>query len=87
MTVVIFLLTSAIIFFFVLRFVNRPIKKLIGRTRSIAKGDYESQMRITQNDELGQLGQAIDKMGYESIIAEVRGAHLARSSKKQGGAN
>jgi histidine kinase len=65
MTAVIFLLTSAIIFFFVLRFVNRPVKKLINRTRSIAKGDYESPARISQNDEMGQLGEAIDKMGYE----------------------
>jgi histidine kinase len=65
MTTAIFLLTSAIIFFFVLRFVNRPVKKLISRTRSIAKGDYESQVQISQKDEMGQLGEAIDKMGYE----------------------
>jgi len=65
MTFFVFLLTSMIIFFFVLRFVNRPVKKLIQRTRSIARGDYESQVQISQHDEMGQLGTAIDQMGRE----------------------
>ncbi len=65
MTAFVFLLTSMIIFFFVLRFVNRPVKKLIQRTRSIAKGDYDSKVQISQHDEMGQLGTAIDKMGRE----------------------
>ena len=65
MTFVVFLLTSMIIFFFVLRFVNRPVKKLIQRTQRIAKGDYEGSVQIAQHDEMGQLGTAIDKMGLE----------------------
>ena len=44
MSISVFLLTSTIIFFFVLRFVNRPVKKLITRTRDIAKGDYDSKV-------------------------------------------
>jgi histidine kinase len=65
MTFVVFLLTSMIIFFFVLRFVNRPVKKLIERTKDIAKGDFEGKVQISQDDEMGQLGTAIDKMGHE----------------------
>ncbi|MDX2446390.1 MAG: PAS domain S-box protein, partial [Desulfobacterales bacterium] len=61
----VFLLTSTIIFFFVLRFVNHPIKKLITRTQDIAKGDYDSKAQLSQKDEMGQLGDAIDKMGTE----------------------
>ena len=66
----VFLLTSIIIFFFVLRFVNHPIKKLIIRTRDIAKGDYASKVQLSQTDEIGQLGDAIDKMGSEIALKE-----------------
>jgi histidine kinase len=65
MSISVLLLTSTIIIFFVMRFVNHPIKKLITRTRDIAKGEYESQVRLSQTDEIGQLGDAIDKMGTE----------------------
>ena len=68
MTVVVFLLTATIIFLFVLFFVNRPISKLIRRTRLIAKGEYHQQVPIRQNDEIGLLGDAIDKMWHD--IAE-----------------
>ena len=68
MSISVFLLTSTIICFFVFRFVNRPVKKLIHRTREIARGDYDSKDPLLQNDEMGQLGDAIDKMGSE--IAE-----------------
>jgi len=65
MSISVFLLTSTIIFFFVLRFVNHPIKKLITRTQDIAKGDYDSKAQLSQKDEMGQLGDAIDEMGSE----------------------
>ncbi|MGA7144936.1 MAG: PAS domain S-box protein [Desulfobacterales bacterium] len=58
-----FLLTSAIIFIFVLKFVNQPIKKLIDASQLIAKGEYLSNIDIDQNDEMGQLFVAINKMG------------------------
>ncbi|MGD9172646.1 MAG: PAS domain S-box protein [Desulfobacterales bacterium] len=58
----IFLVTSAIIFLFQLRFVTRPIRKLIGGTQRIAKGDYRSAVDIKQDDEMGQLAGAIEQM-------------------------
>jgi histidine kinase len=58
----IFLVTSAIIFLFQLRFVTRPIRKLIGGTRRIAKGEYQSTVDIHQDDEMGQLAGAIEQM-------------------------
>ena len=58
----IFLVTSAIIFLFQLRFVTRPIRKLIGGTRRIAKGEYQSAVDIHQDDEMGQLAGAIEQM-------------------------
>jgi histidine kinase len=58
-----FLVTSAIIFVFVLKFVNQPIKKLIDASSLIARGEYLSNIDINQNDEMGQLFVAINKMG------------------------
>ncbi len=65
LNVFVFLLTSTIIFIFVLKFVNRPIKRLIDGTRLIAKGDYNTQVIVDQDDEMGQLAIAINKMGRE----------------------
>ena len=60
---ILFLITSAAIIFFILRFVKRPIKKMIDGTQLIANGDYLNQIDIDQVDELGRLSVAIDKMG------------------------
>ena len=61
----VFLLTATFIFLFVLRFVNRPIRKLIQGTQKISKGTYSSQVQIDQEDEMGQLAAAINQMGEE----------------------
>jgi len=64
----IFLVTSAIIFLFQLRFVNQPIRKLIDGTRTIAKGMHPSRVDIDQDDEMGELATAINQMSEK--IAE-----------------
>jgi histidine kinase len=64
----VFLITSAIISILVLRFVKRPMKKLIEGTQLIAKGDYTSEIDVKDNGELDQLVDAINKMGHS--IAE-----------------
>jgi histidine kinase len=61
----VFLVTSAIILAFVLRFVNQPIKRLIDGTRLIARGDYASKVKLPQADELGQLAMAVNHMSDE----------------------
>lgn len=65
LSVFLFLLTSIIIFVFVLRFVNWPIQKLISGTRRIAKGDYLSKVNLEQEDEMGELAAAVNQMGDE----------------------
>jgi histidine kinase len=65
LTVFLFLLTSAIIFVFVLRFVNRPIRKLINGTQQIAKGNYLDKVVVDQEDEMSQLAGAINQMSDE----------------------
>ncbi|BBO71537.1 PAS domain-containing sensor histidine kinase [Desulfosarcina alkanivorans] len=62
LAVFVFLITAAIIFVFVLRFVNQPIKRLIDGTRLIARGDYTSKVQVKKADELGQLATAINQM-------------------------
>jgi len=61
--VFLFLITSLAIIFFILRFVKRPIKKMINGTHLIANGEYLNKIDVDQVDELGQLSIAIDKMG------------------------
>jgi histidine kinase len=60
---ILFLITSAAIIFFILRFVKRPIKQMIDGTQQIANGDYLNQIAVDQIDELGRLSVAIDSMG------------------------
>jgi histidine kinase len=60
-----FLVTSAIIFIFVMRFVNRPIRKLIAGTESVSKGDYSTRVEVAQSDEMGQLAAAMNFMCHE----------------------
>jgi len=63
--VFLFVVISAAIIFFILRFVKRPIKKMINGTHLIANGEYLKKIDLDQVDEMGQLSFAIDKMGQK----------------------
>jgi len=63
LAVFIFLATSAMILFFNYHFVKYPIKKLIDGTRRIEKGEYATPVEVDRIDEMGQLANAIHKMG------------------------
>lgn len=65
LTVCVFLLSSGMIFVFVLRFVNQPIKKLIDGTRRIATGDHLAPVELERRDEMGHLAKAINQMGHD----------------------
>jgi len=58
----VFSITASTIFFFLLRFVKHPIKKMIAETDFIANGRYSSNLAIDQDDEIGRLTSAINKM-------------------------
>jgi histidine kinase len=60
-----FAVTSAIIFVFVLRFVNRPIRRLIEGTQAISRGDYSVRVEEGRRDEMGQLAAALNLMSQE----------------------
>ena len=61
----VFLITSAIIFIFVLKFVKQPINRLMEGTRRIHQGDYSSKIDIPAKNEVGQLAQVINQMSEE----------------------
>ncbi len=60
-----FLFTSAIIYIFVQKFVNNPVRELIDGTKYLARGEYYRKVDIHQEDEMGQLAAAINTMGKE----------------------
>ena len=62
-SVIVFLITSAVIIFSVSQLVKRPIKKMIDGTQLIANGEYINKIEVDQGDEMGQLSVAIDRMG------------------------
>ncbi len=65
LAIIVFLLTSTIIFVIVLKFVSQPVKRLIEGTRQIGRGDLGYRVSADRNDEMGQLAEAINKMGQE----------------------
>jgi histidine kinase len=65
LALVAFLVTSAIIFLFLMRFVNRPIQKLIAGTQTISHGDYSARVDVAQQDEMGRLADALNFMCRE----------------------
>lgn len=65
LAVISFLATSAIIVTFLFVFVNLPIKRLITGTRNIAQGEYNHQIDIHWEDEIGQMAHAINTMAAQ----------------------
>ncbi|MCP4023238.1 MAG: HAMP domain-containing protein, partial [Desulfobacteraceae bacterium] len=65
-----FVVMSAIIFLFAHRFINVHIQKLIDETVRIAGGDYDTKVDIGQEDEMGQLADAINRMGDQINIQQ-----------------
>jgi histidine kinase len=58
-----FLGTSVMIVFIILRFVITPINELIHGARRIEKGDYSTTVQVNQKDEMRELAHAINQMG------------------------
>jgi histidine kinase len=65
MTVLVLLVTAVAVLLFVMHFVNRPVGCMIAATRRIARGEGDVGVEIRQEDEMGQLADAITYMGGE----------------------
>lgn len=70
LAVLAFIVISTFIFIFVHKLINLPIQRLIHETRLIADGKYKKKVNIRQNDELGQLSEAINKMCQQIKIQQ-----------------
>jgi len=64
-TLLVLLVTAVAVLLFVLHFVNRPVRKMIEATRRIARGEQDVHIEVSQEDEMGQLAEAITYMGRE----------------------
>jgi histidine kinase len=63
--VLILLATLIVVSISVMRLINLPIRKLIIGTHRMARGNYDTPVEISQNDEIGHLAAAINRMGGE----------------------
>ncbi len=70
LAIFVFLATGAVIFLIMVRFLKKPINRLIDGTRQISKGDYETPIDVDQNTEIGQLAVAIKQMGEEIGVSQ-----------------
>ncbi len=61
-TVAQILLTTILVILFIRRFVDRPIRKLIGETRSISAMQLDRPIAIDSSEELGELAHSFDIM-------------------------
>ncbi|MFC9541111.1 methyl-accepting chemotaxis protein [Lysinibacillus sp. NPDC056959] len=62
LVLIIAIVISAIVFYFVLKGIINPIKSLKDSAVTISKGDLTEKVTITSHDEIGQLGQAFNDM-------------------------
>ena len=61
-TIIIFLLVSLEIFYFIYRFVHCPIQKLTLATKRVAQGDVDYHIGISSADEVGELARSFNTM-------------------------
>jgi signal transduction histidine kinase len=58
-----FLLSIGLIAIIGIRYVGRPLEKLVKKTEQIAEGDFSQPLVLGGHDELGRLAQALNQMG------------------------
>jgi len=58
----IFLGVTAIVAGCIVYFVNRPIRRLVSATKQLARGDYEQEVQVITQDEIGDLSLSFDEM-------------------------
>lgn len=77
-TIVIFAITSilsAIITFFLINAVTKPLKKLSKAAQSVAKGNIDIKLDIQTDDEIGKLAQSFNEMTHSLKTAKLENEH------------
>ncbi|MDM8555420.1 PAS domain S-box protein [Desulfococcaceae bacterium HSG7] len=62
LAITIFLFTSVMLYFLLIKFVTRPITNLIQGATLIAQGDYANKIEYAKGDEMGRLTLAVNRM-------------------------
>jgi len=74
-----FIATAAVLCILINRLVKQPIQRLIEGTRRISTGDYSGRIEINSSQEMGQLAEAVNRMGQEIGLKQ---AELNRERNK-----
>ncbi|MCU6709155.1 sensor histidine kinase [Paenibacillus sp. J5C_2022] len=56
------LLLCLFVSYYLARYVTRPLKQLIGQMKKVSAGDFQTQIAVARQDELGMLGIAFNRM-------------------------
>ncbi len=69
---------TVLLLIFLIRFMHRPLAKVVALTRRIAKGELAMTLRLKQRDEIGELAFALDQM-----VLNLRGmvSHIQESAQ------
>lgn len=62
---VLFVVASSVCFFFLIRFVHRPVRNLVHSAIRMGHGDYGLQIPVKSDDELGQLTRIFNDMSRQ----------------------
>lgn len=75
---------SVLMSFVIVRSIVDPVKQGLAVSERIAAGDLTARLNLDQNDEVGQLTQALDRTAeaFSTVVGEVRdvSGHLGQSS-------
>lgn len=62
---ILMLLFSAVLMFFLSKSVTKPLKELNAATKKVAKGDFDVQVNVTNDTEVAQLARSFNRMVNE----------------------
>ncbi len=65
---------TVLLLIFLVRFMHRPLAKVVALTRRIAKGELGMTLRLRQRDEIGELAFALDQMvlNLRSMVSQIQ---------------
>jgi methyl-accepting chemotaxis protein len=78
-------LVIIVVAYILTRQITKPIERLINTAKVMATGRLNQQLQITSQDEIGQLGQAFNKLivSLRGIISQIRDVSLQMTTSAQ----
>ena len=71
--IIISIILGAVLIYFIIRSITKPLARLIASTAKISKGDLSEDIQYTRNDEIGQLANSFNEMviSLREVISSV----------------